>query len=38
MNDHIDFMKFWAMTNAILRSHGLPEMQFGEAKDWWSSK
>jgi hypothetical protein len=29
------FMRFWAAANAILKSHGKPEMKFGEAKDYW---
>jgi hypothetical protein len=29
------FMKFWKPMNDLLRSHGLPEMNFGEARGWW---
>jgi hypothetical protein len=30
------FMRFWAAANAILKSRGLPEMLFGEAKGYWN--
>lgn len=29
------FLKFWNTMNQILQSHGLPEMLYGEARDWW---
>lgn len=29
------FMRFWKTTNDILRSRNLPEMLYGEARDWW---
>jgi hypothetical protein len=31
----MSFMSFWLLTNRILASHGLPEMLYGEARDWW---
>lgn len=31
------FMKFWKVTNDILKSHGLPQMLYGEARDEQSS-
>jgi hypothetical protein len=29
------FIEFWAAINAILKSRGLPEMLYGEARDWY---
>ena len=29
------FMDFWKTTNEILFSRGLPEMLYGEARDYW---
>jgi hypothetical protein len=29
------FMAFWKSVNDILRSRELPEMFYGEARDWW---
>ena len=29
------FIRFWNTVNQILRSHDLPEMHYGEARDWW---
>lgn len=30
-----DFMQFWSVINQILRSHDLPEMLYGEARDYF---
>jgi len=32
----MSFMKWWKTTNDILRSHGLPEMLYGEARCWFA--
>ena len=29
-----EFMRFWKTVNDILKSRNLPEMLYGEAKDW----
>ncbi len=29
------FLKFWNTVNEVLKSHGLPEMLYGEARGWW---
>ncbi len=29
------FLRFWYGVNLILKDRGLPEMLYGEAKDWW---
>lgn len=29
------FMAFWKVANDILKSHNLPEMAYGEARDWF---
>lgn len=31
----MQFMTFWKTLNSVLKSHGLPEMLYGEARDWW---
>jgi hypothetical protein len=33
--EQITFMQFWAAVNSLLRSHGLPEMLYGEARGYW---
>ena len=35
-NARAGFMAFWKTVNAILKSHSLPEMLYGEARDWWA--
>jgi hypothetical protein len=30
------FVQFWKLINDILRSRGLPDMLYGEARDWWN--
>ena len=35
MTNRITFMQFWKTINDVLRSHGLPEMLFGEARGYW---
>ncbi len=29
------FLQFWNTINQVLKSRGLPEMLYGEARDWW---
>jgi len=31
-----DFMHFWNIVNQILRSRGLPDMLYGEARDYFA--
>jgi hypothetical protein len=35
MTTYSAFMIYWAAANAILKSHGLPPMMYGEAMDYW---
>ena len=32
----MDFLLFWKSVNDILRSRSLPEMLYGEARDWYN--
>jgi hypothetical protein len=30
-----DFMMFWKLLDEVLKSRGLAQMNFGEARGWW---